>query len=427
MKIKLAVLFGGKSVEHEVSVISALQAIENLDRGKYQIVPVFISKLGRMHTGQSLLDVENYRDLEKLLADCRECVFVPGSHELELFPYKGIFKKSERVKIDVALPITHGTNVEDGALQGMLRGTHIPFVGCDVLASAVCMDKFFMKTMLRAGGFPVLDGIRLNRNDYLCQDGCVQKIISHFDGTVIVKPINLGSSVGISKAEGELEIMEALRLAFSFSDQVIVEKAVSPLREINCAVLGDELSARASVCEEPIAADKILSYADKYLSGGTKPSGACNSTDSKVFESRAKIPGCYAKGSLSGKYGGTSYGAKGTSKGMAGLKRIIPAQIPNELCEKIKQTAVEAFKFLGCHGVARADFLLNADTNEFYLNEFNTIPGSLSFYLWEPAGLKYGALLDELIDLAVKRSQRQDDLVYTYDENILSFGNHLQK
>jgi D-alanine-D-alanine ligase len=399
MKINVAVLFGGKSVEHEISVISALQAIHSLNREKYEIIPVYITKEGEFYTGDALFDIEHFRDIPAMLKDCTAVIFSQNAGRTYLYPAnKSFFGKSKPIAvIDVAFPIVHGTNVEDGALQGYLKTLGLPFVGCDVLSSAVCMDKYTMKIMLREAGIPVLDGLRFSQSDNTDRGRMIAEIESKFPYPVIVKPVNLGSSVGIGKAEDKTALISALDTAFTFAERVLVEPAVQNLREINCAVLGDAYDAKPSECEEPIAADVILSYADKYLSNGKSGKNSNNSG----------------------------------SKGMASLSRKIPPDIGIELKKHIQDIAVKAFCFLDCNGVARIDFLMDGKTNEVWLNEINTIPGSLSFYLWEAAGKPYPVLLDELIKLALARKQREDEITYSFDTNILStataFGSKGQK
>ncbi|GHU34530.1 D-alanine--D-alanine ligase [Clostridia bacterium] len=388
MKIHLAVLFGGRSVEHEVSVISALQAIRSLDAGKYEVFPIYITKRGEFYYGKSLTDIENYRDIPALLKQCAAVNFESDGTKTYLIPKKQkIFGKTKPIAlIDVAFPIVHGTNVEDGKLQGYLGSLNLPFVGCDVLSSAVCMDKYVSKSLLKDAGIPVLDCLRFTAEDNKQPAGIVKTTEDKFTYPVIVKPVNLGSSVGISKAKDSAELSEAVSLAFSFAEVIIIEPAVMNLKEINCSVAGDTEEAEASECEEPVASDEILSYKDKYLDGG--------------------------------KNGGSKSG----SKGMASLKRRIPADITSEMKTEIQDTAVKAFKHLGCNGVVRVDFLTDTVTNEIWLNEINTIPGSLSFYLWEPTGLKYPALIDRLISLALKRERKAEDIVYSFDTNILASG-----
>ena len=391
MKTNLCVLFGGRSVEHEISVISALQAMENLDENKYNIIPVYITKEGEMYTGETLRAAESYKNIQRMLKASYKVLFVREGKDTVLRRMDDKKKKKD-VIVDVAFPIVHGTNVEDGALQGYLRTLGIPFVGCDVLASAVGMDKYVMKTVLKEGGFPVLECLRFNRRNTKL-DRCIAAVEEKIPYPVIVKPVNLGSSVGISKADSREALESSLTDAFSYADTVLVERAVTALREINCSVVGDTARADASECEEPFMADEILSYKDKYMSGG----------GTKGAKGGAKVSG----------------GAKG---GMASLKRKVPADLSPEMRERIRTMAVEAFRHLGCNGVSRIDFMIDNDSGELFINEFNTIPGSLAFYLWKPLGVEYRELLDRLISLALKRAREDEDITYSFDTNILAMG-----
>ncbi len=384
MKINLAVLFGGRSVEHEVSVISAVQAMASMDKEKYNIIPVYMTKKSEFWTGEKLMDINNFKDIPALLKECTECVFVRSEGKVQLIRQKmKKFGSNVISDVDIAFPIVHGTNVEDGALQGYLQTLDLPYVGCDVLASAVGMDKFVMKILLKDAGFPVLDCCRFASFDLDKMDDMVSQVESKFGYPVIVKPINLGSSVGISKAKDRDGLVKSIEEAFEFADRILVEPCVVQLKEINCSVVGDSESAEASVCEEPVQAsdDDILSYEQKYVGGG-----------------------------------------KGGSKGMATLKRKIPADISAEQEELIRKTAVDAFRYLGCNGVTRIDFMIDMSNDKVYINEINTIPGSLAFYLWEPKGVKYPELLERMIQLALKRHRQNSKINYTFDTNILSMG-----
>lgn len=384
MKIKLAVLFGGKSVEHEISIISAVQAMRYLDRNKYDVIPVYITKSNEMYHGECLDKIEEYSKLSNLLKKCRKVTFVTegGKTFLKKLTVKP-FEKAVISQIDMAFPIVHGTNCEDGTLHGYLRMMNLPLVGCDLTASAIGMDKYYMKTVFKDNKIPVLDCKCYTAKDFsVSHDDVIDEIENFIPYPVIVKPVNLGSSVGISKAKDRDELVTAMENAFNFAGKVLVEKAVENLKEINCSVLGDCDDAEASECEEPVGSDTILSYEDKYVSG--------------------------AKG-----------GSKGGSKGMASLKRKIPADITDEQRDTIRKMAVDAFKCLGCNGIVRIDFMIDTKTQEIYLNEINTIPGSLSFYLWEPLGVKYGELLDRMIELAKKRHREQGEISYAFDTNVL--------
>ncbi|NLV50523.1 MAG: D-alanine--D-alanine ligase [Clostridiales bacterium] len=381
MKIKLGVFFGGRSVEHEVSVITGIQAINNLDRGKYDPVPIYMARDGAFWTGEAAGKIEEYSDIPSLLKKCVRVVPVgrEGRADLVLYPPKR-FGKNIYDTLDAALPAVHGTNVEDGALQGFFRTIGLPFAGCDVEASALGMDKYAMKILFAAGGLPVLPGVKLRARDFAADpETMLDEIKGKTGWPAIIKPFDMGSSVGIRIAENREEARDALEYAFSFSPAAVAERAIINLREINCAVLGDADEARASECEEPVSSGMILSYEDKYVSGGKD----------------------------------------GASKGMTGLKRLLPAPIPPEMREKARALAVEAFKALDCAGVARIDFLLDSDSGELYINEINTIPGSLAFYLWQPLGLSYSELLDEMVRLALKRERERDERSFSIDTGIL--------
>lgn len=382
MKIRVGVFFGGKSVEHEVSVISALQACRSLDSAKYDIIPVYITKNTEFYIGENIGRIEAYRNIPALLKESSRVIPVNNNGVLELlhFPMKK-FGNNTAAVIDVVLPVVHGTNVEDGALQGYLQTLGVPYAGCDVLSSAVGMDKYVMKCVFADNGIPVLPATVVNVKQFTKEhDSVLDLIESRTEYPVIVKPLNLGSSVGIRKAKNREELEDALDYAFTFALKVLVENAVTQLKEINCSVLGDYEEAEASECEEPIANDEILSYQDKYV-GGTKSSGG--------------------------------------KSGMASLKRKIPADITPEQREEVRSLAVKAFRALGCGGVARIDFMLDMATGKIYLNEINTIPGSLSFYLWEPVGVKYTKLLDRMIELAFKRERENKSISFSFDTNIL--------
>lgn len=386
MKTRVAMLFGGKSVEHEVSVITGIQAIMNMDTDKYEVIPVYMTKENEMYVGDAVGDIEQYKNIDELLKKSQRVIMLNENGKVQLvsYPMKK-FGKNTVIEIDVAFPVVHGTNVEDGALQGFLKTVGIPFVGCDVTASAIGMDKYIMKAVLRENDVPVLDAQLFTLSEYAEIEALLDKVENTLGYPVIVKPVNLGSSVGISVAKNRVELANSVDDAFKYASKVLVEHAITNLREINCAVLGDENEASASECEEPLHTKDILSYEDKYVNN--------------------------AKGS--------------GSKGMASVSRKIPAELSPEKREEIRELAVRAFKTLGCNGVSRIDFMIDEDTGKLYFNEINTIPGSLAFYLWEPVGVPYKELLDRMIQLAFKRVRTEESLTFTFDTNILntaSFG-----
>ncbi len=381
MKTNLAVFFGCRSVEHEVSIISAVQAMRAINREKYEVIPVYVTKSGEMVTGEELLKIENYRDLPALLKAARPVTVVRENGGVYMKEQSGgVFSRKKAVRLDLAFPVVHGTNCEDGTMAGYFEFLGLPYIGCDILSAAVGMDKAVFKDVLKSAGLPVLDCVTFRAREYLTdRKGITAKITEKIGFPLIIKPINLGSSVGISKVETAAELDSAITLAASFAEDILAEHAVSALREINCSVLGDADDCTASVCEEPFMHDKILSYADKYTSG-----------------------------------------SKGGSKGMASLSRQIPADLPEEKAEEIRRLSCEIFKAIGANGVVRIDYLLDTETGKVYANEINTIPGSLAFYLWEATGLKYTDMIDRLAELAFKRERARENLTFTIDTNILS-------
>ncbi len=384
MKINLAVLFGGKSVEHEISIISALQAITHIDKDKYNVFPIYITKNNEFYYSDLLTNIENFKNIKDLVKKCDAVDFFVRDNKTFLEKLdKKFFDKKEISHIDVAFPIVHGTNTEDGTIQGYLSSKNLAFVGSDLLSSAIGMDKYVSKILLKEAGFPVLDGLAFNTIDFKDVSTIIEKTEAKFSYPVIIKPINLGSSIGISKADNKEELEEGVNLAFSYATRILIEPAVVNIKEVNCSVVGDIDEAIPSILEEPVNTDEILSFEDKYVNGD--------------------------KG--------------GKSSGMATLKRKIPAEISDEMSEKIKNIAKNAFITLGFNGVVRVDFIIDTLTNEVYINEFNTIPGSLSFYLWKETNLEYTDLLDKLINLALKRQRNEENITYIFDSNVLSSGN----
>ncbi|MBO5210072.1 MAG: D-alanine--D-alanine ligase [Lachnospiraceae bacterium] len=384
MKIKVGVFFGGKSVEHEVSVISGIQALKSFNLDKYEPIPIYITKENEMYTGEAIGDIANYKNIPELLKKSTRIFFIceQGKVNLVQYPEKK-FGNSVVNYIDVAFPVVHGANVEDGSLQGFLRHYNIPLVGCDVMASAVTMDKYVMKTVLKDNDIPVLDCVTLHVKEYQAdEEAAYRKIENKVAYPVIIKPVNLGSSVGIKIAKDREGLKEALEYAYEFGQKVLIERAIMNLREINCAVLGDYETAQASECEEPVSSDEILSYEDKYVAGD-----------------------------------------KNGSQGMRTAKRELPANLTPELREQIRSIAVKTFQVLDCNGVSRIDFMIDKDTNQVYVNEINPIPGSLAFYLWEALGKPYAELLDDMVKLALKREREEKNLMTSFQSNILQNAN----
>lgn len=380
MKIKVGVIFGGETVEHEVSIISALQAIKNLDESKYEIIPIYISKDRTWYTGHILLDIETFKDFNNVKKYAKKVTLYKKENSYLLQCTTGLFRK-DITDIDVILPVVHGNNVEDGTLAGYLDTVGVPYVGSHVLGAALGQDKVAMKQIMASNDIPVVDYTWFFDNEYTEDKEKILKNIKKVGYPVVVKPATLGSSVGITYVKNEKDIEEALETAISYDTKVVVEKAVENLVEVNDSVLGSYEYQKVSPIEEVMGEDEILSYADKYL-GNAKKTGSA-------------------------------------SKGMASTSRIIPARISDKLTNEIQECSKKVFRIMNFSGVCRIDYLIDSKTQKFYVNEPNTIPGSLSFYLWKEAGMKYSDLLDEMIQIAIKEYKHKSKKVRSFDSNIL--------
>ncbi|MDD6851857.1 MAG: D-alanine--D-alanine ligase [Bacteroidales bacterium] len=382
MKTNVGVFFGGRSTEHEISVISASQAMSAINKDKYDVTPIYISKQGKWYTGEALLDIANYKDIPSLLKKVEEVYMAPQYGDYNLYRVKKpMFSSAVLTTLDVVIPVLHGTNCEDGIFEGVLETIGIPYAGCNTLSSANGMDKITMKMILQACDIPVVDYVWFTDKQWFSQrDALIEKIESKLGYPVIIKPANLGSSVGIGRAVNREQLIEKIDGAEIYSTRIIVEHMVEELQEINCSVLGDCDEYRTSVCEEPIKSGEILSYEDKYM-GGSK--GA---------------------------------------KGMQASQKRIPAELPDEVTKRIQFLAGETFRVLSCHGVSRVDVIIDRSNSNIYVNEINTIPGSLSFYLWEATGIPFDKLMDTLVDLALKRKRESGMKTVSYDHNIFNLG-----
>lgn len=384
MKIKLGVMYGGETVEHEVSIISALQAISNLNRDKYEIIPIYIGKDRTFYTGSVLFDIETYKNFDNYKNSVKEVSLYKKGKSFYLQNTNGLLRK-DITEVDVVLPIVHGNNVEDGTLAGYLDTIGIPYVGPHVLGAALGQDKVAMKQVFLSSGIPIVDFTWFFDTDYLDDKESILKDIEKIGYPVVVKPATLGSSVGINFVKTNKDIESAIEEAISYDNKVIVEKAVENLVEVNASVIGNYENQKVSPLEEVMGLDEILSYSDKYLSSG-------------------KTKGSKSSG----------------SKGMASTSRIIPARISDKLTKEIQETSKKVFKTLNLSGVCRIDYLIDKKTNKYYVNEPNTIPGSLAFYLWKEDGLEYKDELDEIISIAIKEYKNKSKKVNSFETNILA-------
>lgn len=374
-KIVVGLFFGGRSTEHEVSVITGIQAYNNLTPNKYEIVPIYVSKMGDFYTNPKFLELKNYKDVDSLLLSSTKVTFIKGGLKT-----LGLLSKS--IPLDVALLAFHGSFGEDGVIQGLMDSYQIPYTGFNVLGSAVAMDKTISKYVFQSLGFSVAKSTTIFRNDWIKNSKKIlEEIKKSLKFPLFVKPADIGSTIGVNKAIDLDELSFQLEVAAIYSDKIIVEEAFEGLIEVNCAALGYK-EVTASVCEMPIRFGEALSYEDKYMRGGGK-------------------------------------GSKGIA-GMASLSRQIPAPISKSLSQKIQDATVKIFKALEGCGVARIDYFVDEKSEKFYVNEINSIPGSLSFYLFEPKGIKYSELLERIISDALTRAEDQKKTQYTFNSPLLS-------
>jgi len=404
--IRVGVVFGGQSPEHEVSVISSLQAAAALDSKTFEKVPIYIAKDGTWYTGENLFQIENYADTSTLLRSARRVSVRPASDErlhLLLLPGGSWFQnRAEEIELDILFLGLHGGAGENGGLQGLCETLGVPYTGSGVLASALAMDKGRSKIHCRESGIPVVPFRVLRESEWAgAEEQVLDQLEADFDLPVIVKPLSLGSSIGIALAADREKLDAAIEEAFRYDECIIIEKAVKNLREINCSVLGTPNEARASVLEEPVSASELLSYQEKYMRGrDSGKSGAQKRSGGRPIQAAA--------------------GSKSGAEGMASLDRVIPAPVGDEWTAAIQAMACDIFQTLECSGVARIDFLLDGDTNEIYFNEINTIPGSFSFYLWEPAGVPFAELLGRMIEIGFERHRERFSRIRSYDVNLLA-------
>jgi D-alanine-D-alanine ligase len=375
---KIMVAFGGKSVEHEISIITGLQALQSIDPTRYEASALYISPLGTWHTGPELLERSFYKKWQENLKHTQEVACLSSPSHKGFFPLKnGQIHLSNSIEVDVVLMAFHGQYGEDGCIQGVLDCAGIPYTSSPLLACATAMNKQICKNIVSHSNIETLPSLLISREQVRTLGISVfcEKAQSLFQEKgfnswpLFIKPNNLGSSIGVSKASNKEELHKAVAYAMRYDHQVLIEPCLDQIIEIKVSVLDDE-SPRVSVIEIPVASEKILSYEDKYLRGGKNKTGK-------------------------------------RSEGMAGLTRKIdPQDFDPFIQEKAKSWAKEAFICLGCAGVVRIDFMMDLRSGKLYFNELNTIPGSLAFYLWEKSTprLLYPELLSHLIERAKKRA-----------------------
>ena len=384
----VGVFFGGRSVEHEVSVLTAMQVIAALPE-PLTAVPVYIAKSGAWYTGEALRSVDSFRDVDGLLAGATRVTLRPEPDAagalLDVGPRRGLRGGGERVvaRIDVALPLVHGSSGEDGTLPGLFELAGMAYCGSGVAACAVSMDKRLAKRLFRTAGLRVVEDELVDRDAWRDREAVVAAIASRFGFPIYIKPLSLGSSIGVSRVTSRAQLEDAIELALRYDTRCLAEPEQEGAVEINCAVLGRGGDVRASACEQPKAGG-LLSYEDKYLQ----------------------------KGGVKGGAGGAKHGPR----------RTIPAPLPDATTRRVQEAAMAAFRAVGAEGVARVDFLVRpgGGDGDVVVNEINTVPGSLSFYLWEPLGMTFADLLTRLVALARERRAAADATTYSIDSWLLT-------
>jgi D-alanine-D-alanine ligase len=374
-KLVVGVIFGGRSVEHDVSIITANQIMRAFSSEYYEVVPIYITRDGRWVTGAPLWELKNYQNEIISQKGMQEAILSPATHHhgLIINPLAGRFSKSNVVRLDVVFPSVHGSHGEDGTLQGLFELADIPYVGCAVLSSALTNDKTMTKRVLAAAGLPVLESVLITRAHWEdASDTAIAEIGRKIGYPLFVKPNTLGSSIGVMRANDEAMLRVALDVATNFDSAVLVERAAQNPLEINCAVMGNGDQIEASLLEQPLSLDEFLTFREKYERG---------------------------------------------EGGMKGADRIIPAAVPQDLTARLRQLAVDAFRAVGGRGTARLDFLLEGDT--VYVNEINTMPGSLAFYLWREQGMSAANVVERLVQLAQNAYAEKRRNTYNYQTDLI--------
>lgn len=388
MKINVAVFFGGKSTEHEISCISANQVINALDRDKYDVLPIYISKNNELYIGEELFDLANYSEFINNPSKTLQKVVLYKDGQNVFYKTIGTLL-NKKGQIDVAFPVVHGTNVEDGTLAGYLQMLDLPYTSCDVLGGAIGQDKATMKNIFKAEGIPMVDYFVIYNYDFNENYNLYLKEACKLKFPLIAKPANLGSSIGIEVIKNKAEFKDKIKKCLTYDFKVVVEQMVKNLKEVNISVIGSVDSLRVSAIEE--VTNGFLDFNKKYQPNGSK--------GSKKLGSKAP--------------------SKSASKGMASTNRKVPADLTKKQKQIIETSAAKVFRILNANGCVRIDYMIDNKTGKVYCNEINTIPGSLAFYLWKEVGLDFTKECDELIKNALHRYALRDKKTYSFDTNIL--------
>lgn len=380
----VALFFGGKSTEHDISILTGLAAIAGPLKasGKYKIEPVYIAKNGAFYWDSSLLDISLYTSgkIEEELAKMHP-IAIQFDGGMTLVKSTGLTGRKKSVKIDVAFTGMHGTYGEDGSLMGLLRMAGVPFIGSDMEASVLSMNKVTSKIMVKEQGVPVVKSVHFKKAEYSRHaDKIIARINSELTYPLFVKPAHLGSSIGISQVTEQKELTNALEVAMHYDQLVLVEEAVQNLIEVTLPILGSPEHPELALVERPLRGDGMLDFEAKYIGDGSKK------------------------------------GAK--SKGINTFSEI-PAKLPEDLYKKCEEVARNSYQALGCDGISRIDMLINGKTNEVFFNEVNPLPGDLYAHNWRTAGVSPVDLVDKLVNRAIKRSEEESQQATSFTTNYL--------
>lgn len=374
MKIKIGVLFGGKSVEHELSVLTAIQAMDEIDKEKYEVIPIYITKDLQFYTGGMLRHIDSYKDFN-LIRKYAKKVNLINKNGRFILQTCGYIKK-EINEIHLAFPIVHGAKTEDGTLQGFIQMLGIPSIGNSVYASAVGQDKVFMRQIIASSNLPLTNYIWFFDTDYINNKEELFKKINNLKYPLILKPATLGSSIGIEIIKQKEELESAIEKAIKYDHKIVIEEAIEHLIEYTCSVLGDSSRLETSDIEEIIKNDGIKKYSDKIL----RPSDLENNEN---------------------------------------LVRNMPASISHKLQNEIEEYSRQTFRLLNLKGIATIDFLYDKDSKKIYVDEVNTIPNYFSHHLWENKNVSYKEILNYMINEAIKEVQRQKEMTLTIDNDVM--------
>ncbi len=375
----IGVFFGSRSPEHDVSIITGELIISGLRSLGYRVVPVYLDKKGTWFLGEKLGAIGFFQQRERNFSGVRGYTLDLAQTGTLVFRPRSVFRKP--VVIDIAFPAFHGRNGEDGTIQGLFELLDVPYVGCDVVSSALSMDKVLTKLLYQQYGLPTTAFVYFQKQDWERDRSAVMKrITDSLRWPVFVKPARLGSSIGIARAENEKDCAFAIDVALHYDEKVIVENGVAQCLDLTCAVLGLD-DPLPSLVQETAFDRGFLSYEDKYLKGG------------------------------------------GTQTGKAQQSIVIPARIDAEASERIREYARRVFSLFGCSGIARVDFLYDLQSRQIFVNEINTLPGTLYHHLWKASGIELPDLLSRLLGYARERHTKNRVITSTFESDILRESN----